>query len=204
MSYVIPDGGAVNATWQGAPAYVAPPGNAVNVVWEPNAVTGVAAVTLEITAAAEGAHSAPSEQEYIGVAAATLDITAAASGVHGVAGSAGATLTIGAVASGAHGVSGVGECTLPFTADVVAVHVRFEVRGEVRQGGVLVNRRVRAHRRDTGELVGEGDTVAGRFHVHTGFAAREHYLVPLDLAVGATDWTPPVANHVVSVLAQDA
>lgn len=160
-------------------------------------VTGVGAVTLEITAAAVAAHG------VAGAGAATLDVSADSSGGHGVAGAADAALSISAAAVGAHGVAGAGAVTLDIAAAAVAVHERYEVRGEVRLGGVLVNRRVRAHRRDTGALVGEGDTTAGRFSIHTGFAPIEHYIVPIHLDDAATDWSPPTANRVLSVLAQD-
>lgn len=202
MPYTLPAATAADFVFAGT-VYSRPAATAADFVFSPAAVTGVGAVTLEISAAAEGTHTAPVAQEHVGVAAATLDITAAASGVHGVAGSAGAALDVGAGVIGAHGVAGGGECSVEFTAAAAAVHERYELRGEVRQAGVLVNRHVRAHRRDTGALVGESDTVAGRFHIHTGFAPAEHYIVPVHLDVAATDWTPPVANRVLSVLAQD-
>lgn len=85
-----------------------------------------------------------------------------------------------------------------------ATCVRYELRGEVRDQGVLVNRRVRAYRRDTGALVADADAIAGRFALHAGFEAREHYLVPVHLDDTATDYAPPCANRVLSVLAQDA
>lgn len=138
-----------------------------------------------------------------GTIAATLEITAEVLGSVGVAGSIATTLDITAAAAGAHGVVGTIACELTITAAVVAVHERYELRGDVRVGGVLVNRRVRAHRRDTGALAGEGDTVAGRFRIHTGFAPAEHYIVPVHLDDSATDWLPGVANRVISLLAQD-
>lgn len=87
-------------------------------------------------------------------------------------------------------------------AAVVRV-VRYELKGEVRDLGVLVNRRVRAYRLSDGEMVGEADTVAGRFRIHAGFAAALHYVIPLDMAESATDYAPPTANRVLSVLAVD-
>jgi len=47
------------------------------------------------------------------------------------------------------------------------------------------------------------DTVIGKFRLHTGFTPAEHYITPIDLAEGATDWSPPTANRIVSVLALD-
>lgn len=160
-------------------------------------VDGPAAVTLEILAAATGAHG------VAGSAAVTLAIASDAAAGHGVAASADAGITFTAVGTGAHGVSGEAAATLTLSAAAVASHLRYEVRGEVRQGGILVNRRVRAYLRSTGAMVGQGDTVAGKFNVHAGFAAQEHYVVPVDLADAATDYTPPIANRVLSVLASD-
>lgn len=71
-------------------------------------------------------------------------------------------------------------------------------------GGVLVNRRVRAYLRETGALLGQADTVAGHFKVHAGFAEAECYATPIDLDADATDWLPPTANRILSVLADDA
>ena len=84
-----------------------------------------------------------------------------------------------------------------------ALHLRYEVRGEVRLGGVLVNRRVRCSKRATGELMGQADTVAGVYRVHAGFDEAEVYVTAIDLAEAATDWIPPTANRLVPVLASD-
>jgi len=100
-------------------------------------------------------------------------------------------------------VAGAGAAAIPITAAGAAVHQRYELRGEVRLGGVLVNRRVRAYSRDTGELLGQADTVAGKFRVHAGFAAIECYAVPIHLDAAATDWLPPTANRILAVLASD-
>jgi len=86
----------------------------------------------------------------------------------------------------------------------VATHLRYEVRGEVRLGGVLVNRRVRCYARASGELMGQAETVAGRYRVHAGFTDAEVYVTAIDLADAATDWIPPAANRLVPVLADDA
>lgn len=202
----------------GAANFSFAPGGAVT----PATVTGVGAVTLSITVAAAGTHAAPAQQ-ITGTGAVTLPVTVAAVAGHGVAGSGAATIapTVAAqaghgvagagaatiaptvAAAAAHGVRGDGAATLGLTAAAVAVHQRFELRGEVRQGGILVNRRVRAYRRDTGAFVAEADTVAGRFAIRAGFAPIEHYIVPIHLDDAATDWTPPVANRVLGVLAQD-
>lgn len=101
-------------------------------------------------------------------------------------------------------VEAVGAAPTPLQPGSVAgTVVRYELRGEVRNQGVLVDRRVRAYRRSDGALMAEQDTTAGRFRLHCGFAAAEHYLVPVDLSAEATDYAPPCANRVLSVLADD-
>lgn len=165
-------------------------------------VTGTGAATLGFTVAAVASYQPP--QDVVGNGAATLDATAAAAGAHGVAGAAAASLSFSTAAAAAHGVAGAGAASLTFTPAAVATHERYELRGEVRETGVLVDRRVRVYLRSTGALVAEADTVVGAFSIHTGFAAAEHYLVPINLDAAATDWAPPVANRVLSVLAQDA
>lgn len=183
--------------------------------------TGAGAATLGVTAAAAGQHSAPvsgvgtgaaalavsaSAQAAHGVAgagAATLGLNDSASAGHGIAGAEAAALTLTASGGAAHGIAGTVSVGLACTAAGVAQHPRYEVRGSVMQGGILINRRVRVYNRTTGALVGEGDTVTGKFNLHTGFAPAEHYVVPVNLADDATDWLPPVANRVLSVLAQD-
>lgn len=143
----------------------------------------------------------------VGISAAllaTVPIVAALDLAHGVVATVSAHVTITAAAVGAHGVTGGIVAALPIVAALDMLVPRYELRGEVRLGGVLVNRRVRAYLRGTGAMVGEADTVAGKFALHAGFAAAEHYITPVDLSAGATDWLPPTANRVVSVLALDA
>lgn len=124
-------------------------------------------------------------------------------GVAGAAGAgAGAVPVVGAGA-GASGASGAGAAVVAVTGAAVAVHQRYELRGEVRLSGVLVNRRVRGYLRSSGALVGEADTVAGRFAIAAGIVQAEHYVTPIDLDDDATDWLPPTANRVLSVLAED-
>lgn len=166
--------------------------------YQSSSVTGTASATLAVTAEASGGHG------VAGAGTATVDIAAAASSGHGVAGTDSDTLSFAVAAAGAHGVAAAGSSTLTLAPAVVATHERYEVRGEVRQGGVLVNRKVRVYLRSTGVFVNEADTVVGKFNVHTGFAPAEHYIVPIHLDDAATDWMPPTSNRVVSVLAQDA
>ena len=139
-----------------------------------------------------------------GGGAAVVAVAAAGAGAHGVGGGAACAVGVSATGAGAHGVAGAGAAVVPLVAAGVALHPRYELRGEVRLGGVLVNRRVRAYLRSTGELLGQADTVAGRFKVHAGFAEEECYATPIDLDSGAVDWLPPTANRLLPVLADDA
>lgn len=223
MAYTPPASTAVDFNL--APGYTPPASTAVDFELAPSApggVTGVGHVHLPIAVAGVGTHSDPipavSGAGYAaltlaplglgahGVAGsghAVLALSAAAQGAHGAAGAGAATIGIAAGGAGAHGVAGAGAAAIPITAAGVAVHQRYELRGEVRLGGVLVNRRVRGYNRDTGELLGQADTVAGKFRVHAGFAAIECYATPIDLSPGATDWLPPTANRILAVLASD-
>lgn len=118
---------------------------------------------------------------------------ASASTPLGAAAARARTVTLARAAAG----SPLGVCAVRATV------LRYELRGEVRLSGILVNRRVRAYSRATGALLGEADTVVGRFHVPAGFAAAECYVTPIDLTEGANDWLPPTANRITSVLADD-
>jgi len=156
------------------------------------------AATLDFAPNVEAAHG------VAGDARATLDFTADVQASHGVAGTVAAQLDFTAAVQAAHGVTADLGAVLEFAPAIEAVHERYELRGVVRVGGILVNRRVRAYLRSTGALVGEADTVAGKFWIHTGFTPVEHYVVPVHLDEAATDYAPPTRNRVVSVLAQDA
>lgn len=135
---------------------------------------------------------------------------AQAAGAVGAAGAMAAPIATLALSGGAMGqvvTFGAAHAVIHLAGAITglapAQHPRHELRGEVRLGGVLVNRRVRAYARDTGALLGEADTVAGKFRVHAGFAAIECYATPIDLSPGATDWLPPTANRILAVLASD-
>lgn len=132
-------------------------------------------------------------------------VIAAGDAAHGVAAVGAATLgPVTALGGMAHGISVAGVATLgPVVAAGDVLHPRYVLKGEVRDAGVLVNRTVRAYRRSDGALIGEQLTDLGRFDIHAGFTASEHYLLPIDLDSGATDFTPPAANRVLSVLAED-
>lgn len=163
-------------------------------------VAGVGAGTLPFAGAGVAEHGSPVVE---GVGAGTLELTGAGVGAHGVAGVGAGVLSFAGAGVTAHGVAGVGAGMLSFAGAGAAVHLRYEVRGEVRLGGVLVNRRVRCYKRDSGELVGQADTVAGRYRVHAGFDDGQVYTLAIDLDAGATDWVPPTANRLVPVLADD-
>lgn len=223
MAYTPPASNAVD--FDLAPGYTPPVSTAVDFELAPVApggVTGAGYVHLSITAAGEGVHTDPIPEVagagfavvslapagigahgVAGAGAGALLLAAAGAGAHGVAGAGAAALTVQAAGAAAHGVAGAGAASIPISVSGLAVHQRYELRGEVRLGGVLVNRRVRAYARDTGALLGEADTVAGKFRVHAGFAAIECYVTPIHLDPAATDWLPPTANRILAVLASD-
>jgi len=196
---------AANAVQAQLPVeYSTPPGSAGNfTVPLATEFVGTGAVTVSITASGVGEYQ---EIIVIGEGAITTDVTAHGVGVIGIAGSGAVTVTSAIVSgAGVRGVAGEGAVVFSqFSAIGAGIVERYELTGEVRLSGVLINRRVRAYRRDSGALVNEGDTVAGRFRLHTGFAAAEYYIIPIDLDGDAADWTPPCANRLVSVLAMDA
>lgn len=160
---------------------------------------------IDITLAASVSVGAASDVAH-GVAVsgvATIPVTVEMGAVHGVSVAATATIPVTAVQNMVHGVAVDGIASVALAAAASIEVTRYELRGEVRLGGVLVNRRVRAYQRASGALVGEVDTVIGKFALHTGFAPAEHYITPIDLDAGATDWSPPTANRIMSVLALD-
>lgn len=201
MSYTPPSGDAVNATWVGAPAYTVPAGDAVNVTWQasPDLVTGAGALVLDFVLAGTAYHGLiPTAQGAL-----VLDFTLTAEARHGVAGTGALTLSFAMDGEARHGVAGAGDLALGFSFAAEATHPRYELRGEVRLDGVLVNRRVYGYLRETGELLGTAETVAGRFRVHAGFAEVECFVTPIDMDPAAVDWRPPTANRIKSVLADD-
>ena len=148
-----------------------------------------------------GGSAPPSGVVCTGVGA--LAFAGAATAAHGIAGAAAGALALTGTGAAAHGIAATGAGAIGFTGACAAAHLRYEVRGEVRLGGILVNRRVRCYKRSTGELTGQADTVAGRYRVHAGFDDAEVTAMAIDLAEGATDWIPPTANRLVPVLADD-
>jgi len=196
--------------------YVEPAGNALAFVesWYPyphglaanfkvptqSAVTWVGEATLEFFPEGHFLHEVT---PVFAAGSVFLDFLPEGHFAHGVKGAGVATLDFTPEAHAKHGVKGAGAATLDFTPAGVGLVVRYEVRGEVRLQGALVNRRVRTYNRATGALIGDHNTVGGKFKVHAGFAAEEHYIIPIDLASDATDFLPPCANRVTSVLASD-
>lgn len=182
MSYTPPTGNAVDFQFSGD-AYTAPPGDAVAFSFEPVA-TGTPSATLagalDITGELLASFTMPA---VVGTLAGALDIVGAFGTAHGVAGQAAGALAMAAA--------------------VQALHPRYHLAGQVLNEGVLVDRRVRVYSRATGELVAQADTAAGLFDIETGFAPGEYTLLPIDLANDATDWAPPTANRVLSVLRAD-
>jgi hypothetical protein len=222
MSYTRPDHDAADASWSSASAYTRPAYNDADGSWAPTGAAGTGAGEADITGGGVGAHGVlgvgagdaditgsgvglAGVVAIVGVGAGDADITGAADGAHGVRGAATGETDVLGEALARHGVRGAGAGEIDVSGSAAGLHLRYELRGEVRLSGVLVNRRVRAYRRDTGALVGEADTVAGRFRVNAGVGeAREHYVIPIDMSEDATDWLPPAANRIVSVLANDA
>ena len=205
MSYTPPAGNAANVSWVGAVPYTAPTGNTASVSWAsgaPAAVTGAGSGAVSISGSGIGEHHEPLPA-VTGVGHALFQVGGAAAGVHGVAGTGAGVLPVIGAAGANHGVAGSGSGAIALPSEGVGRHPRYELRGEVRLGGILVNRRVRAYLRSSGAMLGEADTVAGRFRVHAGFEAAECYVTPIDMDPGATDWRPPTANRIASVLASD-
>lgn len=161
-------------------------------------VVGAGSAQLTLSGSGVAAHGVSAS------AAAILPLSANSVAAHGVSATGGGTLQLVVAGSGAHGESASAAAALELAGAGVGTVVRFELRGEVRDQGVLVNRRVRAHRRSDGALIAEGDTVAGVFALPVGFTADEFYLVPINLDPAATDYAPPCANRVTSVLAMDS
>lgn len=162
--------------------------------------TPPASTAVDFTFAAAGG-SAP-----VGVGAVTLDFVPAGAGTVDLptfTGVGAATLELVPAAEARHGVAGQGAATLDFAPAGVAAHPRYQLRGQVQDGGVLVDRRVRAYKRSTGALIAQADTVAGLFTLDVGFTLDEFYVVPVNLSNDAEDWAPPVANRVLSVMVVD-
>ena len=197
MPYTPPAGNAVNFTWQGATGYTAPAGNAVDLSFQ-QGVTGEFAGSVAV--AGEFAGTITVNQisgEFVG----NVGVFGELLGGHGVAASAVGQVDVAGAFAGDVGAAGAFTGSVPLSGAFVGVHPRYEVAGEVRDGGILVNRRVRVYNRATGALIAEADTVGGQFAIHAGWSAVETYVLPIHLDSGAVDFAPPCANRVTSVLA---
>lgn len=221
MSYTPPAYNAVNFTWVGAPAYTPPAYNAVNFTWAPavSDVIGTGAGVVSVTGAGTGvlafvgvgdgvvpitgAGGGQFGEVITGDGAGVVPITGDGAGLAGAAGAGAGVVPVFGAGAGDHGASGAGAGAITVVGAAVAVHQRYELVGVVKIGEALVNRRVRAYLRSSGALVAQADTVAGAFRIPVGVVEDEFYLTPIDLAPGATDWLPPTANRVTSVLAVD-
>lgn len=222
MAYTRPIASAADATFLGKAPYLRPTAGAADAAFPSASFEATIAAAVQITAGATadhgvgviGAASVPvtsaaeaefTQADIAGAIVAALPVVAGVDLVQGVAVDAAASVGVASSGTTAHGVVATAGAVVGLSASITALVDRYELVGEVRLGGVLVNRRVRAYRRDTGALVAQADTVAGRFRVHAGFDPDiEHYLVPVDLSDTATDWAPPAANRVLPVLAMDA
>lgn len=220
MSYTPPAGNAANFSWVGVAPYTPPAGSAANFSWAPSGIVGEGAGSLAFAGAGVAAHGvagvgagglvftgegiAEHESPSVeGVGDGALGFSGEALAAHGIAGSGIGSFAFSGAGVGAHGISSASAGDLAFGGEGVAQHLRYEVRGEVRLSGVLVNRRVRCYARASGALMGQADTVAGHYRVHAGFDEAEVYVTAIDLSVGATDWIPPTANRLVPMLADD-
>lgn len=203
MPYTPPAHNAVDASWQGRSSYTPPSSSAGNASLATETVTAQLAASSPLGAAVLVGDAAGVAEGLI--AAASPLGSAAALGSPVVRGLTAASSPLGAGRLVGFVIpSGRGAAASPLGAGrIVATVVRYELRGEVRDQGVLVNRRVRAYRRDTGALVAEADTAVGAFVLPVGFSPAEHYLVPINLDAAAADYSPPTANRVTPVLAMD-
>jgi len=143
-----------------------------------------------------------------GTLSATLAITGGIAATYSLpvaVGTLGATLAIDGAINATHARVGTLAALLSIDGAVAGLHPRYRLHGELRDGGALVTspRRVRAHKRSNGAVVGEVDTSTGVFDIPVGYTLDEFYVVPIDMSSDAVDWIPPVANRVLSVLVSD-
>lgn len=202
--YTPPLGNAVLADFPviSSPAdYVFPLGNAANFALAgESAFYADGAVTVSPDANGDAYHPLPAG---IADGSTTIDVVADGQAAVGVIATGDAAITVSVSATLSHGVGGTGASEITLTVAGEALHPRYELRGEIRHQGVLVDRTVRAYRRDTGAMAGEAVTSGGKFAINCGFELREHYIVPIHLDDLADDFNPPTANRVLSVLAMD-
>lgn len=199
MSYNPPAGNTLEL--QFGTGYTPPVGDALVLQFAPSGAPSLSfAAALTVTGGLDLTYSLPT---YTLAIDAALSIDSDLDVRHGVTGAMSADLDIGADVALAHGVAGAFSTSLSIDGSAALLHPRFRLHGQVKDNGVLVDRRVRAYRRSTGALVAEVDTVDGEFELSVGYSVDEFYLVPIDLDNAASDWRPPVANRVLSVLVSD-
>jgi hypothetical protein len=178
MAYSAPAGDAVHFQFTGD-AYSAPAGDAVAFTYAPipqAAVVAVVGITADVA-------TSFTEPAYEATVAAALPLVADVQVATGFL----STVT----------------AAVPLVANVQAQVPRYILQGVVKDGDALVDRRVRVYLRSTGALVVQGDTTNGAFSFVMGDAPDEYVIMPIDLSAGATDWAPPTANRVLSVLLTD-
>jgi len=185
VSYTPPAGNAADLDLSAAPGYTPPAGNAADLDLSHVAggsPSGLLDAVLSIDGTIAASFTLPT---FTGTLAATLGIDGAIAAVHARVGTLGAVLSMDGAVAG--------------------LHPRYRLHGELRDGGALVTspRRVRAHKRSNGAVMGEVDTSTGVFEIPVGYALDEFYVVPIDMSSDAVDWLPPVANRVLSVLVSD-
>lgn len=207
MSYTRPPYDQAGATWQGAPAYTRPAHDAADATWQEQIIEVRASVAgpLGIAHGLVDVLALPAVEAIgrvagpLGAPAARADLVPQARAqVAGPLGVAAARLAAVVIAR----ASVAGPLGTP---GPVARHLRYEIRGAVRREGVPLARRVRCYDLATGDLLGQADTVAGKYRVPAGLDAdRLCTLIPIDLDEGAADWRPVAANRVPVVLADDS
>lgn len=230
MSYVRPAHNAADATWQGATPTVRPAHDAADATWQQQG--GPAAVAMRAASAsplaASAARLAPITQAraqsasplatsaaHLAVLDDAVRLRAASPSPLGTSAAHLAPVTVARARSASPLAPGAAQIapvlqararsSSPLGASRAALtHLRYEIRGAVRQQGVALARTVRCHRLSDGALLGEAATVAGQYRVPAGLVEGDLcYLVPLDLEPGAADYRPVAANRVPAVLADD-
>jgi hypothetical protein len=167
------------------------------------AVTPVAVGAITLDLIPDGTATFTAGAVPVGVGAIDLNFAFSGTTTHGVHADEAITFDLVPAGTAKHGIRGTGDITLGLTPAGIATHLRYEVTGVVKLGGILVNRQVRVYLRSSGALLGQAATTAGSFKIHTGFNTDEVYVVPIHLDVAATDYIPPTGNRIVPVLAQD-
>jgi len=212
VSYTPPAGNAADLNLSAGTGYTAPAGNAADLDLSAGSradFSFLGAPTLSVPSGiADFTFEPGGALPVTGTLAATLTIdgaVAASFTLPTFTGALGATLAIDGAINATHARVGTLAAVLSIDGAVAGLHPRYRLHGELRDGGALVTspRRVRAHKRSNGAVVGEVDTSTGVFDIPVGYTLDEFYVVPIDMSSDAVDWIPPVANRVLSVLVSD-